>query len=459
MRAPLATLVTLGLATVWPAALAFAGAGQEAVDYVLVPPAATPSRRAAGVAHVLYLNRCAGGCEVQSGDNDPHQNRSSIIRKPAVLPAFSFGDAAWTSLVQCVRHAYALYDLSIVTEPPPANVDHVAVLVAGRPTDLGFGLGTLGVAPLSVDCSPQRNVLAFAFADSHPAENLNELCSTVVHEAGHTFGLDHALQCRDPMTYLTACGGQAFLNIESRCGEFRKDRHCRCSDVQNSHVKLTNELGPSGVLALAGTVSLADTPTWDGSVLTGQVDEPRWIRSIELWINGFRWGRLPHTALSDFLFTAPPVSNGILDIEVRSVNDLGAAAAHKLTLTKGAPCQTSATCRDPEVCQEGRCMYPAPTGPLGAVCTEPQDCASWECFDYSGAPRCSMVCSPGLERSECPAGYTCVSSKDPAPGMCWPTEELPSGGCSSAAPTSGPAWLLVLLGLLGLLAPLGSRRR
>ncbi|MBK7536746.1 MAG: hypothetical protein IPI49_15545 [Myxococcales bacterium] len=82
------------------------------------------------------------------------------------------------------------------------------------------------------------------------------------------------------MTYLTACG-QAFLNIESRCGEFRKDRNCRCSDVQNPHVKLTNELGQRGAGARWHGEPLADTPAWDGSVLTGQVDEPRWIRSIQ----------------------------------------------------------------------------------------------------------------------------------------------------------------------------------
>jgi hypothetical protein len=422
-------------------------ASEPELDYVVVP---RDTRRSAGLARVIVLNRCRGGCAVDNKRDDARAKQSTIAKQPGVLAEFPFGDAAWNTLVQCVQRAYSQYDVTVTTEPAAPGVDHVEVLVAGSPTDIGFSGATLGISPLSEDCSPVRNVLAFAFAQAHSEANLNELCSTAVHEAGHTFGLDHALQCRDPMTYLVSCGDRLFLNIESQCGEFRRSRFCRCSDKQNSHVKLLNELGSSGRPPDVGTVELlTPTTSWDGGQITGEVTESRWIRSIELWINGFRWAKLPHQAVSEFRFASPEVSDGILDLEVRAVNDLGAVSSDRRTFVKGAPCESSASCAAPEQCQAGRCLYPAPVGLLGQSCAADADCASWECLDYAGQQRCSSVCSVGANDSECPAEYSCVATKPDGVGMCWPTEELPAAGCCAASgqPPSALALLLVLLGL------------
>lgn len=431
-------------------------AEDEAVDFVVVPP--QPARRAAGLARTIYLNRCAGNCVVGTGKNDASTDHSTIAKRQGRLAEFPFGEVAWNSMVECVRRGYDQYDVAVTTEEPAAGESYVEVMVAGSPEDIGFPPDTLGIAPLSSDCSPQRNVLAFAFTWPHRFAPITELCATVVHEAGHAFGLDHALQCRDPMSYLTSCGDRLFFNVESKCGEFRKSRNCRCGDTQNSHVKLLNTLGPSGRPPAVGEVVLDDLREWDGSLIMGKLFESRWVRSVELWINGFRWERQPHTALSDFRFAAPPVPSGILDVEVRVVNDLGGVSRDSFTVTNGAPCQNSEACAAPSTCQEGRCMYPAPTGPVGMVCSESSDCASWECFGFAGQKRCSQVCSPGLvARGDCPSDHTCVSTDDPHPGMCWPTAELPdSGGCAAGRAPGLPAAAFALWAVLGL-AP--RRRR
>lgn len=425
---------------------------EEGVDYVVVDPSPPNPHRSTGLTRLIYLNRCVGGCAIGNKRNDAFTNESTIAKKPGTLNEFPFGDPAWNSLVRCVRNAYDLYDVSITTDEPAAGTDHVEVMVAGSPAAIGFPPTTLGISPLASDCSPLRNVLSFTFAEAHSADALSELCATVVHEAGHTFGLDHALQCRDPMTYLTACGDKLFLNIDSQCGEFRKSRFCRCSDTQNSHVKLLNELGSSGRAPSPGAVQIDGPAQWDGTVINGTVVEPRWVRSIELWINGFRWAKLGHQALTGFLFPAPEgVSDGILDVEVREVNDLGAVAVDRITYTKGAPCQTAADCRSPETCDAGRCLYPAPTGQLGQVCSEAKDCASWECLAYGGeTSRCAQSCLVGTKNNDCPAAYTCVSTDENGTGMCWPTEELPAAGCCGAA-AEAPSALTLLAGLGGLL--------
>jgi hypothetical protein len=414
------------------------------LDYVVVPP----SRRTAGLARTIFLDPCRGGCAVDNKRNDPDRNQSTIVKTPGTLTEFPFGDAAWAEMVQCVKHAYEFYDVTVTTEPPPPGVDYVKVLVAGLPTSLGFTSSTLGISPLATDCSPLHNVVSFAFAGAHNADHLSELCATVTHEAGHSFGLDHALQCRDPMTYLVACGDKLFLNIESTCGEFKKKRFCRCSDTQNSHVKLLNELGPSGRPGSPGEVNIeAPTAMWNGSQVIGSINEHRWIRSIELWINGFRWEKLGHQLVTNFRFNAPPeLSNGILEVEVRSVNDLGVVAVDRLSTVKGVACQTSSSCQAPEVCDEGRCMYPAPTGQLGQVCTAAKECASWECTAFAGADRCASLCSVGAIASECPANFTCVAAAEDGGGMCWPTSELPEAGCCGAN-SRPPSPLAILLGL------------
>jgi hypothetical protein len=453
MRALVFLWVILGLSAVraqaGPAEQPAPAGDDEALDYVLVPP--SPDFRSRGLVRTIYLNPCRGGCVVGNKRTNPYTNESTVARTPGTLEEFPFGETDWNNLVQCVKHAYELYDVTVTTDEPEFGTDHVEVLVAGSPTALGFGKGTLGISPLSSDCSPLRNVMSFVFAEAHATGSRAELCATVVHESGHLFGLDHALQCRDPMTYLVACGEKAFLNTEFPCGEFRKTRFCRCSDSQNSHVKLMNELGPSGRAARPSGVNIS-APTkaiWDGQQIVGSIDEPRWIRSIELWINGFRWGRLPHQAVAEFRFSAPEeLADGILDVEVRSINDLGVAGVGRLTATKGQPCQSSASCRSSEVCDQGRCMFPPPTGSLGNVCTAAQDCASWECQAYSGNQRCTSTCSVGAKVSECADTFTCVASDDLGTGMCWPTDDLPAAGgcCGTSSKLPSPLALLVVLG-------------
>ncbi|HLL20517.1 MAG TPA: hypothetical protein VK427_00215, partial [Kofleriaceae bacterium] len=222
----------------------------------IVTPVEEFTNRRATISHVLYLERCRGGCTVtKANTNDAKQNLSTVPQSAGTKTITEFrnrdnqsgaaADQEWAELVQCMREVYSPFDIEITDTKPTSGTYHVAV-VAGFPSELGFGEDILGVAPLASNCSAQDNVMSFSFANAHgPTARVENLCWTASQESAHAFGLDHAFQfldgrstCNDPMTYRVDCGGQRFFrNQRAKCGEFA-ERPCRCGDTQNSHKKL-----------------------------------------------------------------------------------------------------------------------------------------------------------------------------------------------------------------------------
>jgi hypothetical protein len=95
------------------------------------------------------------------------------------------------------------------TDDPGEQVFHHKAILAGTSQQGGRPANVGGVAPLDPQCRPINNVISLSFANSLRAD-WRELCWTVAQESAHAFGLDHAFDCHDPMTYLPACGRQFF---------------------------------------------------------------------------------------------------------------------------------------------------------------------------------------------------------------------------------------------------------
>jgi uncharacterized protein (TIGR03382 family) len=446
------SVVALGVLaiTAATAGTAVADAPEPGMDYVLVPP--QPKVRRAGTAHVLYLNRCASGCPLRLDVDDSKVDGSTIPESAGPLTPFMFGDAAWDTVVACMREAYAPYDIEVVTDPPADGTDHVEVMIAGRPGDVGLASNILGIAPLAVDCSTQTDVLAFAFSNIHPGGDLLDICATAAHEAGHTFGLDHAFECKDPMTYLPACGSKQFINLELPCGEFDGARDCRCGPTQDSYKKLVSELGP-GTLPGPPVVTIqapaAGSQIPDGVTIFVDTDEPRVVIRVELWINGWRWTDVTGTPSQTLFTIALPsgVPDGVIDLEARAVNDVGVVGTTSVRVTKGAACTSAATCAVGQECDgEGRCVYPPRPGTLGDECATDLDCDTTRCLSDGANHVCTSLCMTDFADA-CPDGFTCIETESKTTGACWPDDLLPSsGGCCDAgggAPPAGPA-LLVL---------------
>jgi len=464
-----------------PAATLFTIDGQPGRRLVVDAPVAGLVSRSAVISPTIYLERCIGGCSVHRGtDNDSRSNTSTIPKvQNAVISEFVNGqgqrgaaaDAEWGQLVQCLREVYSPYNIQ-VTDVRPSGDYHEAI-VAGVPSDIGLASDILGVAPLASDCRAIDDVMSFTFANHHPpTDRLLNICWTAAQESAHAFGLDHEYSfsgnrsaCSDPMTYRNDCGGEKFFRNEpASCGEYTS-RACKCGASQNSHQKLLSVFGPGTPITGPPAVTLT-APTGGsglGRLVSAQAGGKRGIARVEAWFNGFSWASAPGAVFgpsgqanpSPYSIAVPAaLPDGIVDVKAVAYDDLGAAASSTtVTVTKGAPCVTAATCAAHQKCEAGRCFWDPPVGELGDGCTYPQLCKSGICRGATGAQTCAQDCVAGVEDG-CPVGFDCMAGSD-GHGECVSSS---GGGCCSAD-RGGQGWLVPGASAALLLGLLARRRR
>ncbi len=413
---------------------------------VIVPTDGLPE---GSLPRVLVLDRCAGGCLVKTGPNDASNNTSNIPMGTGdhTVAAFAFGDAEWSAIVTCVAQVYSPYDITVTQAVPPSGTAFDRVLVAGLPQNVGLDSRVLGVAPLAQDCRVLANSLAFVFANNHPVGGrVDNICWTVAQESAHIFGLDHeyeftdgASACSDPMTYRTDCGGQKFFrDRDAQCGEDAV-RACNCKGTQDSHRLLLDRFGAGTITTTPPTVSiivpLPDTPFVNGQAVQAMAGAQRGVDKIQLLLNGYPWMTSPGAPFgtagqpeTTYPFVPPKtVPDGIIDIQVRAIDDLGVATTTAaVRVTKGTPCVDAGTCLTGQKCDAGKCLWDPPAGEIGAACGYPQFCVSGSCPDGT----CQQGCDPDSSRPQCPDSYSC----DTGSHAC---TQVGAGCCSVAAPHAG----------------------
>ena len=376
----------------------------------------------------------------------------------------------WNAVVKCMNEVYSPFLVTLTDTVPLGGVSYTEAIIAGKSVEaLGAGgAGILGIAPLTCG-SPQDNVLSFSFANDHGmSQRVYNICWTAAQETAHAFGLDHEYSffggyesngnsaCMDPMTYRNDCGGEKFFrNAEAHDGRnSTTDFSCPFSQ-QNSHNALLSVFGPGTSLIPPPTASItgcANRAPCSGTVSNGfalaaQASSQRGVRKIELWLNGYNWASQSGAAYgqngqpipSNYGLLAPnAVPDGIIDIVVKAYDDLNIEGdSATVTVTKGAPCATAATCAKGQLCDAGKCFWNPPTGMLGDTCTYPQFCTSGLCEGTADQQICTTACIVGVADS-CPATYECIQTNG-ANGVCFPASG--GGGCCSVGGGSDAAWV------------------
>lgn len=459
------------------AMLAAAGARADPplhrADPVIVAPAL--GRADVPVARTLYLDRCVGGCTVHGTMVDDATTSSSSIPETGTyqLGAFAYSDAEWAAIVACVTEVYSPYAITITETEPSASTYYNKALVAGLPTDVKLDTSTLGIALLSGDCHPLGNSLAFVFANVHPhdATFVTNVCWTVTQESAHLYGLDHEFvftdgvsACRDPMTYRGDCGGEKFFRPhEAFCGRVAEE-HCRCGEAQSSHRLLVERFGSAAPTTAPPEVVITQPPgpgsLAAGASIVAHASAQRGIDHVALLLNGYPWVTVPGVAFggsgqpgADYTLALPAdVPDGVIDVAVAAYDDLGTVTTTPaLTMTKGEPCASAATCAAHQSCSEGRCAWAPPTAALDDECEYVQQCASGLCI----RGRCSQACDID-DATTCPEHFACDGIGSNTDGVCSRTSAEAAGCCDAGG---SPAGGLILALLVLMRMRMRSRRR
>jgi MYXO-CTERM domain-containing protein len=192
----------------------------------------------------VFLNRNGG--TYRPGQDDSRQNTSIVPRATSTIPAWTFGDARWQQLKDCVVDQFSRFNVEIVETEPPSNERYVEHVVGGRPENVGLPNGVGGVAPIdNFNCRVIDVAINYTFSEVYGG-NVQAICETAAQEIAHSFSLDHELHCPDPMTYLGGCGAKEFRDVDAQCGEFQP-RACNCNRASQNSVEIMFEkLGAAG---------------------------------------------------------------------------------------------------------------------------------------------------------------------------------------------------------------------
>lgn len=400
------------------------------------------------VSHLIYLNSCMpNGCDVYPGDDNSLTQHSSIPQQQAHLAAWGWGQTNWNTLVQCVKDMYAPFDVQVTDQDPGAGVNHFELMVGGNSTDVGVP-GAGGVAPfVPCDGQLQDNVITFVFAAE--TQNLDYLCWAAAQETSHAFGLDHELNAKDPMTYLSPpVKKPGFQDDNANCGE-NQPRQCYCGgQTQNSFQYLMDTMGPAHLDPASLAITTPADGQWvkPGFLIKADLTDQLSVKQADLSIDGANASSVDASPLT---FHAPmTLAGGDHAIAVNATDTATRTSTASVTVHVTPTCDVGGKCDAGLHCLGGYCL-PGDnvTGGLGGDCTTNEDCITGSCGTDGSTHACTAPCDNG---TTCPGGYACVAAGTES--VCWPSKG--SGGCSTTGGSPG----LALLGL-GALVTLVRRKR
>ncbi|MEZ4400453.1 MAG: Ig-like domain-containing protein [Kofleriaceae bacterium] len=419
---------------------------------------------AAAAQRTIFMNKNGGTYQITSGATNSSTNVANRLvsangqNRTAVIAPLQAG-FNWAFIVQCVKDAYAPYDV-FVTETEPTSGNYVEAVVGGTGTELGFGTNELfGIAAADNFCSVTERGIAFSFSETHRGvpQADRELCATIAHEVGHLLALEHETMANDEMSYVgvseAGAWPKAFQPANSPCGTYPgQNMACSCGGSQtNSDQRLTQFVGRRPVESVPPTVAITSPSA--GTVprtftITADATDASGIVQVAFAIDGAAVGTDSTATGSTYSVDVQRLSEGTHTIVAEATDGAGNVASDTRTVDVSFTC---GGCASGQTCVEGECLVAN-----GEACDPNVACAGGECAQTSsGDTFCTQPCD--LANDTCPDGFACADTgAGNGTGLCNFSD---SGGCCSTGSSSGAPVAPIALGALGLAFVVTRRRR
>ncbi|MEM7156503.1 MAG: hypothetical protein AAF799_26870 [Myxococcota bacterium] len=141
--------------------------------------------REVGTNTIVFVN--FDGVELGSCNPSNSKRNCHWYNTEKAFPPFSGTIQTKVSVLQAMRRDAADFGVRITGQRPPDSEDYTMVIYGGTEAEYG----ALGSAPAG-DCLDQNpNQIAFAHVDGDLVEWINGGATTALHEAAHSWGLDH----------------------------------------------------------------------------------------------------------------------------------------------------------------------------------------------------------------------------------------------------------------------------
>jgi MYXO-CTERM domain-containing protein len=462
-------VLALGALASPAAAQAFRERHRCGTDQVSKVDPSLPVPAAAGGPRTIYLNRTGATYQVRGSTDSLAGNVSSDVlnasRTTVTIPPLGAG-FNWTFIAQCVRDAYAPYDVLHHRDQADQRQlrrgggrrqRHRARLRPERAVRHRRRPTTSAASPSAASRSRSPRPTAACRSQDR------ELCATIAHEIGHLLALEHETLAADEMSYVPVSQAwpKSFRMENSTCGTTPgQNRPCSCNNTQpalpsgntNSHVRLVQFIGRRISETIPPTVALVD-PT-GGTVrrnftIAATASDASGVVQVEFAVDGTIVG------------TDGSAENGQYTIDVTGLTE----GSHTITATASDPSGNEGTatvtvdvtfdcggCPGGQTCFEGECFVAN-----GEPCSPEVACVGGECAQTAeGTSFCTQVCDLGGD--SCPDDGACVDvSRGDGFGLC---DFSDSGGCGCQTSSGGGApFAAIGLGAIGLGLIVARRRR